>query len=65
MRRFCSQQVAGVESDDAGITGTINGVTFHYYAVASCRALVVQHGFELVRVYDDPGVSTYYFARKA
>jgi hypothetical protein len=42
----------------------MNGVTFHYYAVASCRALVAQHGLELMNVYDDPGVSTYYFARK-
>jgi hypothetical protein len=27
-------------------------------------ALVARHGFELVDVYDDPGVSTCYFARK-
>ena len=54
----------GVENDDPGITGTMNGVTFHYYAVASYRTLVAEHGLELVNVYDDPGVSTYYFARK-
>ena len=62
---FTAAEVAGVERDDGGITGTMSGVTFHYYAVASCRALVAQHGLELVNVYDDPGVSTYYFARKA
>jgi SAM-dependent methyltransferase len=61
---FTAAEVAGVDSDDAGITGTMNGVTFRYWAVASCRELVAQHGLELVKVYDDPGVSTYYFARK-
>jgi ubiquinone/menaquinone biosynthesis C-methylase UbiE len=61
---FTAAEIAEIASDDAGITGTMNGVTFHYYAVASYRALVARHGFELVDVYDDPGVSTYYFARK-
>jgi ubiquinone/menaquinone biosynthesis C-methylase UbiE len=51
--------------DDAGITGTMNGVTFQYYAVPSYRTLIAQHGLVLVHVYDDPGVSTYYLARKA
>jgi ubiquinone/menaquinone biosynthesis C-methylase UbiE len=50
--------------DDAGITGTMNGVTFHYYAVPSYRALAAEHGLELVGVHDDPGVSTYYLTRK-
>ena len=45
-------------------TGTMNGVTFHYWAVDSCRALVARHGLELVSVYDDPGVSTYFCTRK-
>jgi ubiquinone/menaquinone biosynthesis C-methylase UbiE len=61
---FTAAEVAEIASDDAGITGTMNGVTFHYYAVASYRALIARDGFELVDVYDDPGVSTYYFARK-
>ena len=61
---FTAAEIAEIASDDTGITGTMNGVTFHYYAVASYRALVAWHGFELVDVYDDPGVSTYYFARK-
>jgi hypothetical protein len=42
---------------DAGITGTMNGVTFRYYAVPSYRELVVEHGFVLVDVHDDPGVA--------
>jgi SAM-dependent methyltransferase len=53
------------EGDDAaGITGEMNGVTFHYYTVPSYRALAAEHGLELVSVYDDPGVSTYYLMRK-
>ena len=51
--------------DPGGITGTMNGVTFHYYAVPSYRELIAEHGFELVDVHDDPGVSTYYLARKS
>jgi len=53
-----------VPPDDLGITGTMNGVTFRYYAVADYRTLIGEHGFELENVYDDPGVSTYYFSRK-
>ncbi len=51
--------------DDGSRTGAMNGVTFHYYAVPSYRSLVVEHGLELVDVHDDPGVSTYYLARKS
>ena len=54
-----------VDDVDGGITGTMNGVTFHYYAVPSYRTLIAEHGLVLVHVYDDPGVSTYYLARKA
>jgi ubiquinone/menaquinone biosynthesis C-methylase UbiE len=61
---FTAAEIAEIASDDAGITGMMNGVTFHYYAVASYRALIAGDGFERVNVYDDPGVSTYYFARK-
>ena len=60
---FTSAEIDG--ADDGGITGTMNGVTFHYYAVPSYRSLVADHGFELVDVQDDPGVSTYYLARKS
>jgi SAM-dependent methyltransferase len=52
-------------ADEAGITGTMNGVTFHYYAVPSYRTLINKHGFVLVDVHDDPGVSTYYLTQKA
>ena len=56
---------AEIESaDNNGITGTMNGVTFHYYAVGSYRTLIGEHGLVLVDVHDDPGVSTYYLARK-
>jgi SAM-dependent methyltransferase len=56
---------AEIESaDDNGIAGTMNGVTFHYYAVASYRMLIGEHDLVLVDVHDDPGVSTYYLARK-
>jgi ubiquinone/menaquinone biosynthesis C-methylase UbiE len=54
-----------VDAADDGITGTMNGVTFHYYAVPSYRALVAEYGFALVDIHDDPGVSTYYLVRKA
>jgi cyclopropane fatty-acyl-phospholipid synthase-like methyltransferase len=54
-----------VDADDGGITGTMNGVTFHYYAVPSYRTLVAEYGFMLVDVHDDPGVSTYFLARKS
>jgi ubiquinone/menaquinone biosynthesis C-methylase UbiE len=51
--------------DDAGITGTMNGVTFHYYAVTSYRTLIIEFGLTLVDIHDDPGVSTYYLTRKS
>lgn len=62
---FTAAEIPGVKADDRGITGTMNGVTFHYYAVKNYRTLIAEYGFDLVNVYDDPGVSTYYFARKA
>ena len=61
---FTAAEIPEVPPDDPGITGTMNGVTFRYYAVADYRTLVGEHGFELENVYDDPGVSTYYFSRK-
>jgi len=61
---FTAAEIHDVKADDPGITGTMNGVTFRYYAVADYRTLIGQHGFELENVYDDPGVSTYYFSRK-
>jgi ubiquinone/menaquinone biosynthesis C-methylase UbiE len=60
---FTAAEIPDVAADDPGITGTMNDVTFRYYAVKDYRTLIAEHGFELVRVYDDPGVSTYYFAR--
>ena len=61
---FTAAEIPDVRPDDLGITGTMNGVTFRYYAVPDYRALIGEHGFELENVYDDPGVSTYYFSRK-
>jgi SAM-dependent methyltransferase len=52
------------DADSAGITGTMNGVTFHYYAVPSYRPMIGEHGFILVNVHDDPGVSAYYLTQK-
>ena len=43
----------------------MNGVTFRYWAVRSVAACAKPHGFEIEEVYDDPGVSTYYLARKS
>jgi ubiquinone/menaquinone biosynthesis C-methylase UbiE len=60
---FTAAEIDG--ADDAGITGTMNGVTFRYYAVPSYRELVAEHGFVLVDVHDDPGVSTYFLARRS
>jgi ubiquinone/menaquinone biosynthesis C-methylase UbiE len=62
--QFTAAEIPELDSNDPGITGTMNGVTFHYYAAASYRLLAGQHGFELVDVYDDPGVATYFSARK-
>lgn len=59
---FTAAEIEG--ADEAGITGTMNGVTFHYYAVPSYRELAAEHGFVLVDVHDDPGVSTYFLARR-
>jgi cyclopropane fatty-acyl-phospholipid synthase-like methyltransferase len=61
---FTAAEIPEVPRDDLGITRTMNGVTFRYYAVADYRTLIGEHGFELENVYDDPGVSTYYLARK-
>jgi SAM-dependent methyltransferase len=56
---------AEVESaDEAGITGTMNGVTFHYYAVEDYRALLADYGFALIDVHDDAGANTYFLARR-
>jgi hypothetical protein len=42
----------------------MNGVTFHYYAVRNYRALLAEHGFALLDIHDDPGVNTYFLARR-
>ena len=62
---FTGAEIDGIGDDDAGITGTMNGVTFRYYAVPNYEKLINSHGFSLVDVHDDPGVSTYYLARKS
>jgi len=61
---FTAAEIPKIGTDDPGITGTMNGVTFRCYAVPSYRALISEQGFELENVYDDPGVSTYFFSRK-
>jgi len=61
---FTAAEIHDVPANDPGITGTMNGVTFRYYAVKDYRVLIAAHGFDLVNVHDDPGVSTYYYARK-
>jgi SAM-dependent methyltransferase len=61
---FTAAEIPDAPADDPGITGTMNGVTFRYYAVANYRRLIDGYGFEIEAVHDDPGVSTYYFARK-
>ena len=52
---------------EPGIEGTMNGVTFRYYAGSdeSHQALLEQHGFELLDVHADSGSNTYYLARKS
>ena len=62
---FTAAEIPEVRAEDPGITGTMNGVTFRYYAVQDYRTLIAIHGFELQKVHDDPGVSTYFFARKS
>jgi len=61
---FTAAEILDVGENDAGITGTMNGVTFHYYAIPDYRTFIERYGFELVDVVDDQGVSTYYFARR-
>jgi hypothetical protein len=61
---FTAAEIEDVPLDDPGITGTMDGVTFRYYAVPDYPSLIREHGFEIESVYDDPGVSTYYSARK-
>jgi hypothetical protein len=60
---FTAAEIA--DADENGITGTMNGVTFHYYAVRDYASLLAQHEFALVDVHDDPGVSTYFLARRS
>jgi SAM-dependent methyltransferase len=61
---FTAAEIPEVAADDPGITGTMNGVTFRYWAVRSFAALAEPCGMTIEEVYDDPGVSTYFFARK-
>jgi SAM-dependent methyltransferase len=60
---FTAAEIDGV--GNTSITGTMNGVTFHYYAVPRYQKLVDDHGLILVNIHDDPGVSTYYLTRKS
>lgn len=60
---FTGAEIEGADPD--GITGTMNGVTFHYYAVADYRALLAEHGFTLVETYVGEGENTYFLARRS
>jgi ubiquinone/menaquinone biosynthesis C-methylase UbiE len=60
---FTAAQIENAGED--GITGTMNGVTFHYYALPDYRDLLAAHDFSLIHVHDDPGVATYFTARKS
>ena len=59
---FTGTEIDGV--GDTGVTGTMSGVTFHYYAVPGYQNLMDAHGLVLEAIHDDPGVSTYYLTRK-
>jgi hypothetical protein len=59
---FTATEIDGV--DNTRVTGTMNDVTFHYYAVPSYQNLIDEHELVLVNIHDDPGVSTYYLTRK-
>lgn len=61
---FTAAEIPDIAADDPGITGTLNGVTFRYFAVRDYRTLIAPHGFEIEKVYGDPGIATYYFARR-
>jgi SAM-dependent methyltransferase len=60
---FTAAEIEGAA--DSGIAGTMNGVTFRYYAVENYRLLLTEHDLVLVDVHDDAGVSTYYLAVRA
>ena len=51
---------------EPGIEGTMNGVTFRYFAGSdeSHRTLLMEHGFALLDIHTDSGDNTYYLARK-
>jgi ubiquinone/menaquinone biosynthesis C-methylase UbiE len=60
---FTATEIDGV--GNSGIAGTMNGVTFHYYAVPCYQDLIDANGLVLEHTYDDPGVSTYYLTSKS
>lgn len=57
---------AGDEDGVEGTTGTMNGVTFHYYSfsVDQYRDVLGDRGFDLIDVHKDKGQNTYYLARR-
>ncbi|HKW01433.1 MAG TPA: class I SAM-dependent methyltransferase [Vicinamibacterales bacterium] len=61
---FTSGDAAG--DDPAGITGQMNGVTFHYYSYGaeSYRRLLAEFGCTLEHTHRDAGENMYYLARK-
>jgi SAM-dependent methyltransferase len=61
---FTAGEVPDLAGDDPGITGTMNGVTFNYYAAADYRTFITPFGLELVDTSIDAGENRYFFARR-
>jgi len=66
---FTAGEAEGVDEPDGtdpGIEGTMNGVTFHYYALSieGYRRLLDRNRLALVDVHTDAGKNAYYLARK-
>jgi SAM-dependent methyltransferase len=61
---FTGAEIEGLADDDAGITGTMNGVTFRYWAVPSFSVLLARVGMELLDFFEDAGKNGYFVARR-
>ena len=61
---FTGAEIADIDENDAGITGTMNGVTFRYWAVPGFAPLLARCGMELLDFFEDEGKNGYFVARK-
>jgi len=61
---FTSAEVEDGTDDAEGLPRTMNGVTFHYWAVPSYRPLLARYAMELVDFFEDSGKNGYFLARK-